>query len=274
MPTDFFLVATWFLAMPVLFMLGVTAAGKRETESWKRKLSAPSQVASWVFGAYYLALWLCPPEPGGVRGGSEVLYWLWVASGPLCCFFSGLAFGITRRKRTLVLLIAVTILLGVLLFAIGLIAIIGVPAVVGPFGPEGVAAGGIGQDEVAVAKVLLVYGEYPAVLGPALVNLAVGEAVFLPCEAGAGVCQPAACAAAGALAGSAGVVLLDIARVALVVIEPSQLAPDEDYAFSKSHSSEGVFHRPSFYLCPQRRFRESREVCSRFRKAGESASPR
>ena len=242
MHTWFLLVAAWLFSLPVLFKIGVSLAKKVEAESRRHKLSVASQVASWAFGAYFIVLLFCPPKPGGVRGGSEVLYWLWVASCPLFCFLTGLAFGITRRKRTLVLLIAVAVLLGVLLLAIGFIAIIGVPAVVGPFGLKGVAAGGVGQEQVAVGDVLLVYGEYPAVLDPALMYLAVGEPVFLPREVETRVRKPAARAAARALACPPGVVLLDVAGIAVMVIEAAQFAPYENEALPKSHFSECVLH--------------------------------
>ncbi len=98
---------SWVLAHVLLYFAGKWWVRTGFLGRWGPKLQVAFQVASWVCGLFFVTLFLWPSRPLWLS--DPVVQWVWIASGPFCCFFAGFSYTMEKKPEKLLPLTYVVI---------------------------------------------------------------------------------------------------------------------------------------------------------------------
>jgi len=119
----------WLISHPLVYFGGKWWVRAGFLGEKGPKLQVPFQVASWVFGLYFVTLFLWPSKP--VWLDHQIFRWIWFASGPLCCFLAGFSFTMERKSERLLPIIYVVIVTVIMAFIYGILFLLR-PVFLGP----------------------------------------------------------------------------------------------------------------------------------------------
>lgn len=85
----------WAVAHPTLFAIGLLLAKLLFAGRLKRTLDVPLQIVSFVLAIGFLVMAACE------KSYCDPVIWIFLTMGPLCCFCTGLSYGLAGRKERL-----------------------------------------------------------------------------------------------------------------------------------------------------------------------------